>query len=133
MNPCKIKHLPTGLFFKPRSVHSISNLSPQGKIYTSEGRAKSAIANCHPVASRDLKGHPDKIKTSWKGKIKIFGKNGEVIFCKKEDFEIITAEKSFKLMLEEIKSKGIKEGDFFKIKTIDLEEIINTKINGILT
>jgi hypothetical protein len=42
--PYRIKHTPTGLYYQPHK-HRGNNVSKKGKIYHTEGNAKSSLSN----------------------------------------------------------------------------------------
>lgn len=56
MKVYKIKHIPTGLFFKPSVYRNKSNLSKNGKIYTSKPSLKWLDCGYHhPIPKKDWK------------------------------------------------------------------------------
>jgi hypothetical protein len=65
----RIKHIPTGLFYKP-IAGTQTNLSKHGKIYATEGHAKSSYGSSKSI--------------------RIYAKEGSVLYrniCEKVDFQ----------------------------------------------
>ena len=58
----RLKHIPTGLYFKPSKHRSKSNLSPKGKVYTIKPTCKWMGRHYH---------HPDDVPCHSIGKIPV--------------------------------------------------------------